>query len=55
MSGVFVNLINESSDVGDNSVHIKQQLESYLYEIRIEAEVFVEEMVRLQYLLNIVC
>lgn len=31
--------------VGDNSVHIKQQLESYLYEIRIEAEVFVEEMV----------
>jgi len=31
----------------DNSIQIKKDLEMFLYQLRIEAEVHVEEMVRL--------
>ena len=30
----------------DNSIQLKKDLQSFLYQLRIEADVFVEEMVR---------
>lgn len=33
------------AQVGDNSVQMKRDLESFLYHLRIEAQVFVIEMV----------
>jgi len=36
----------------DNSIQIKKDLEMFLYQLRIDAEVYVEEMVRLFILLT---
>jgi len=37
------------SEMTDNSIQIKKDLEMFVYQLRIEAEVHVEEMVRVFY------
>lgn len=38
----------------DNSIQLKKDLQTFLYQLRISAEVFVEEMVKLSFVLLLV-
>lgn len=41
----FQFVLNSLTEMNDNSIQIRDRLEKFLYDLRIQAEVFVEEMV----------